>query len=132
MPVVTIIPVMVVVKHKWLNIESADYMSISWMMKVVLVVPVRIRIVSHIVIAPAAVVPAVVFPPSVPVITVVIVVMRIIFFAFVVVPHVARSIIIFPVFIAATVIAIRRITSIRFIDPIEIAVFACSSSAPAV
>jgi len=64
--IVTIIPAMVMNKYMWIVNKFTNYMPKKTVPVIMLVKPVRIRIVAVVIVLPAIVIPSVSFPTSVP------------------------------------------------------------------
>lgn len=65
--IVAIIPVVVVNKYIGPVNKLSDNMPVSWVMVIMFMIPVRIRVVSVIIVSPAIKIPAVSFPVAIPV-----------------------------------------------------------------
>ncbi len=87
LPVVAIVLVMIVHKYRRMVIEITNYMSVMVMTVVVLMVPVRVWMIRMVIVAPAAVVPPVTLPASVPVPLLVVIIVAVILFVIVIVIH---------------------------------------------
>lgn len=113
---------MIVHKHGWTVNKLANYVSVMIIVIIILVVTVWIWIVPSVIVAPAAVVPTIVFPTTIPVIVFVVIVVWIISSVAMVVVHCFRAVTTTPLLAISPVVFIR---SIPFITPVNIVVSAC-------
>lgn len=120
MAVVHIVSVMIVYKECWLVNKPANHMSPSRVVEIMPVEPVRVRMVSMVVIYPTVKIPAVPFPTIIPVIVFSVIVIPVeVFIAFPVMCPVGSSAGV-PVFFASPVVFAGSVPSVIFVQSVNI------------